>query len=600
MKLSIFGKHPIPQGGFNGVMSLFEAIEFSRLGYETSLLIPFKNHAEFNSFLELHKLKSLNELPRFGGRFSIIPIFPNGENFDNCDVLVYQSYFPEDWENFAGLCRAKSRLMTKNFPKFVPSADSVLESHVVGQFKQFDLVACALLEDVQLLASHLGFAKQYAGSFIYSPRGASPELLHPGYKAGLPPTIGLDVPNNPELIALAHYFEPITRLKQEIPDLRVISVGRDVPQIGDQKVPFGRFDRIFEQFFNRIHVYCTINYEYSPDHLKARVQAEASNWRRKAIYEVQNIEAQMSGAVLFGHRDNLISELYQPGISGLNFTDFSSTDEIYRGLKHVIENRFTMGRDARLFAEAHFSWSHCIRLWSDGICAKMKAMDGTSQQASTTHEDKSVGEIIETSADLKVNTGFDKVSEIPAMEPTGIKVLKQCLSASQVYLEYGAGGSTLLAGQMGVQNIISVESDKKFLDSIVAKCNARHYEFIPCHVDIGPTKEWGHPVDKTAADQWPNYCIRPWIVAADCQANPDLVLIDGRFRVACFLATLIYAKPNTIILFDDYMDRTHYHVVEKYCQRVADHGRLAQFVVPESVVVRELIVDLLRYATNPA
>jgi len=369
MKLSIFGRHPIPQGGFNGVMSLFEAIEFSRLGYETNLLLPFEDAAAFSLFLEKHKLQSLDDLPRFGGHFGIVPVFPDGENFDPCDVLVYQSYFPEDWEKFHAICRRQAKITTKNFPKFVPSAERLFQPNVIGQFKQFDLVACALREDVDLLSSHPEFASRFAGCFVYAPRGASPELLHPGYKAGLPPTIGLDVPNTPDMRALEHYFEPIEALKRDYPDLQVVSIGRDVPLRGATRIPFGRFDRIYEEFFNRIHLYCTINYEHSAPHLQASVQQEVPAWGRRAIYEVQNIECQMSGAPIIGHRDNIIAELYQPGRTGLNFSNFDDPAEIYRVLKYGLDNRFHLGESARAFAEANFSWSRCIGLWSDGIQA---------------------------------------------------------------------------------------------------------------------------------------------------------------------------------------------------------------------------------------
>jgi hypothetical protein len=44
----------------------------------------------------------------------------------------------------------------------------------------------------------------------------------------------------------------------------------------------------------------------------------------------------------------------------------------------------------------------------------------------------------------------------------------------------------------------------------------------------------------------------PWRRGA---VKPDLVLIDGRFRLACFLHPLLAAAPGTPILFDDYTNR---------------------------------------------
>ena len=61
--------------------------------------------------------------------------------------------------------------------------------------------------------------------------------------------------------------------------------------------------------------------------------------------------------------------------------------------------------------------------------------------------------------------------------------------------------------------------------------------------------------------------------------SPDVVLVDGRFRVACFLTSLIEAVENTIIIFDDYADRHHYHVVERFLKPFKCCGRQAFFRV---------------------
>ena len=62
--------------------------------------------------------------------------------------------------------------------------------------------------------------------------------------------------------------------------------------------------------------------------------------------------------------------------------------------------------------------------------------------------------------------------------------------------------------------------------------------------------------------------------------SPDVVLIDGRFRVACFLYALIHTKPGTVIIFDDYADRPEYHVVEEVISPVEVDQRQAKFVRP--------------------
>jgi hypothetical protein len=58
---------------------------------------------------------------------------------------------------------------------------------------------------------------------------------------------------------------------------------------------------------------------------------------------------------------------------------------------------------------------------------------------------------------------------------------------------------------------------------------------------------------------------------------PDLVLIDGRFRVCCALTTLLKLKDRKFkLLFDDYMDRPHYNSVERFSRVKSTHGRMVE------------------------
>jgi len=61
---------------------------------------------------------------------------------------------------------------------------------------------------------------------------------------------------------------------------------------------------------------------------------------------------------------------------------------------------------------------------------------------------------------------FPKLSNIPHMEMTTIEVLRKKLSTAVVYIEYGVGGSTLLAMSIQVPSIISVETDRRWIQRI--------------------------------------------------------------------------------------------------------------------------------------
>ena len=71
------------------------------------------------------------------------------------------------------------------------------------------------------------------------------------------------------------------------------------------------------------------------------------------------------------------------------------------------------------------------------------------------------------------------------------------------------------------------------------------------------------------------YLLYPW----QHEHKPDFVLIDGRFRVACFLTSLKLCNVGTNIIFDDYFVRPHYHIVEEIIKPIKSFGRQALFEV---------------------
>jgi hypothetical protein len=156
---------------------------------------------------------------------------------------------------------------------------------------------------------------------------------------------------------------------------------------------------------------------------------------------------------------------------------------------------------------------------------------------------------------------------IMRMSDPEIAMLTTAVSTARHYLEYGAGGSTKLAVRIPtVSSVTSVESDFAFIRShlsgdvdIQAATESGRLRFLI--VDIGPTGAWGHPLDRSKAYLWPNYALCPYLH----DYHPDLILIDGRFRIACSLAAALQA-PDATILIHDYSNRQHYHILEGFLQ----------------------------------
>lgn len=156
------------------------------------------------------------------------------------------------------------------------------------------------------------------------------------------------------------------------------------------------------------------------------------------------------------------------------------------------------------------------------------------------------------------------------------------MAQSSCYLEYGTGGSTFLAADLCVPLSICVESDANWLAVLSRHLEGEAGDRILIHGDIGPTIAWGQPANDRQWRKWRLYPLGAWDICRERSLSPDLVLIDGRFRVACLYATLLNGASGTRILFDDYIDRPHYHRVEAFLPVEATHDRAAEFVIPDT------------------
>ena len=193
------------------------------------------------------------------------------------------------------------------------------------------------------------------------------------------------------------------------------------------------------------------------------------------------------------------------------------------------------------------------------------------------------------------------VPEKPMMPPRGTAAFSRAIGAARCYLEYGSGGSTVTAVQTGVPDLITVESDRLWLDAVRERVADRlvagrhHLQ----HIDIGPTMLHGYPASESPWRRFGHYPLAPWKLAREQGLSPDFVLIDGRFRVACFLATVIHAAPGTRVFFDDYTKRPSYHRVTAFLEPRRHVARLAEFVVPENRPIEALWPALVEAIGDP-
>lgn len=177
-------------------------------------------------------------------------------------------------------------------------------------------------------------------------------------------------------------------------------------------------------------------------------------------------------------------------------------------------------------------------------------------------------------------------------------LLRGAYGRAEVILEYGSGGSTVMAAELG-KTVFSVESDKDWAQMM------RQYfaeNPVPGHVDIiwsdiGETKEWGHPKTDAQWKRFARYPLEVWGLNEFRQ--PDVVLVDGRFRRGCALAALFLSEKPLDLYFDDYTGRKQYHVVENYLGHPEITGRMAHFRVSPQPIPPGQLLEVVNLMQRP-
>lgn len=166
-------------------------------------------------------------------------------------------------------------------------------------------------------------------------------------------------------------------------------------------------------------------------------------------------------------------------------------------------------------------------------------------------------------------------------------------------LEYGSGGSTVLASEMASKSVFSVESDRDWVAMMRSWFEEHPGQSKPVmhHADIGKTGEWGMPDGDKRWRAFPKYPLEIWDV--DGFVAPDVVLVDGRFRVGCILACLFRTQKPIELYFDDYVGRDPYHAVETFIKPTETRGRMARFDLKPTSIPADRLLEVIQLMTRP-
>ena len=174
---------------------------------------------------------------------------------------------------------------------------------------------------------------------------------------------------------------------------------------------------------------------------------------------------------------------------------------------------------------------------------------------------------------------------IPHMSIKEYKLLNKYAKKGENVIEYGSGGSTFFFLKQ-VKNVLSVENNKDFFEYMKSIKTLENKKLIYNYVDIGETEEWGFPKNKAKIENWPKYYNNPWL--EHIKFKPNLVFIDGRFRVMCALKTVQHVDKSTKIIIHDFTDRDHYQDILNFYKIVDSVDTMVVLQPKETIDVKKL------------
>lgn len=145
----------------------------------------------------------------------------------------------------------------------------------------------------------------------------------------------------------------------------------------------------------------------------------------------------------------------------------------------------------------------------------------------------------------------------PSFNKNDLMMFKAYVAKATNYFEFGSGGSTVyVSKQKNIKSITSVESCREWHDNVKKLITHPNIKYIFINMNTLPDT-WGYPGEYSTRDSWVSY-------SSALNNSVDLILIDGRFRVACALKCFTTISNSTIVLFDDFLNRPEYHIVLDY------------------------------------
>lgn len=152
---------------------------------------------------------------------------------------------------------------------------------------------------------------------------------------------------------------------------------------------------------------------------------------------------------------------------------------------------------------------------------------------------------------------------MPTIRPhfvgTDVELFGKYVNQAKHYYEFGSGGSTYFTASIpSIETIHSVESDMQWFTNVYTDLSNR---ITMSYIDICSNGDYGNPGPGATDAMKRKYSDSIYDMSGK---HIDVMLIDGRFRVACGLKSFNVLDDDSYLIIDDYLNRNYYHILNNY------------------------------------
>tara|TARA_B100001989_G_C24419151_1_gene403116 strand:+ start:265 stop:822 length:558 start_codon:yes stop_codon:yes gene_type:complete len=159
------------------------------------------------------------------------------------------------------------------------------------------------------------------------------------------------------------------------------------------------------------------------------------------------------------------------------------------------------------------------------------------------------------------------------------------ININTTYFEWGSGFTTVTADKIGAK-VTSIEGSKDWYNKMIKKKFSNRTNLF--YVDIGETGSFSNPKDPTKSH---NYI-------TSIKDKQDIILVDGRWRVACAIRAFPFISENGRLMIHDF-HRKYYHSLLKIYQEESKVDSLAVMKPLKNISNLYLEKMFLNFVHNP-